>query len=63
MGYEAGDPVRVLFPFEVDGRRVVHEGKVVAVMPNGFLRIVFRDSKEIEGCIIEQALVDPRHLT
>ncbi|HEX5480711.1 MAG TPA: hypothetical protein VFY79_13425 [Dehalococcoidia bacterium] len=63
MGYEAGDPVRVRFPFDCDGREVVREGKVLRVMPNGYLRIVFHDARDVDGCVIEQALVDPKHLT
>ena len=63
MGYEAGDPVRVLFPFEREGQRIICEGKVVRVMPNGFLRVAFPEAKEIDGCVIEQVLVDPKHLT
>ena len=63
MGYQPGDPVRVRFPFEVDGREVIGEGKVIRVTPNGYLRIVFSDAREVDGCVIEQALVDPKHLT
>jgi hypothetical protein len=63
MGYQPGDPVRVRFPFEVDGREVIGEGKVIRMMPNGYLRIVFSDAREVDGCVIEQALVDPKHLT
>ena len=63
MGYQAGDPVRVRFPFDSDGHEVVREGKVIRVMPNGYLRIAFHDAREVDGCIIEQALVAPKHLT
>jgi len=60
-GYEPGDQVRVILPFDRNGEKLVREGIVVRAVSDDRFRVVFYSGTDVDECEIEQAVVHQKH--